>query len=81
MRWLRPLVLLFGMLLMLSAGAGHATDEEKSALRHYVTAPAAPGKQTVEQAEAKSAGCITCHTKSDAATMHVTPAVRLGCTD
>ena len=81
MRWLRPLLLLFALLLVLSAGQGRASDEEKPAERHYVTAPAAPGKQTAEQAEAKSAGCITCHTKSDAATMHVTPAVRLGCTD
>ncbi len=81
MRWLRPLLLLLGSLLVLPSGAVRATDEEKPAERIYVTAPAAPSKQTAEQAEAKSAGCITCHTKSDAATMHVTPAVRLGCTD
>ena len=31
--------------------------------------------------EAKSEGCNTCHVKTDAPTMHVSPAVRLGCTD
>ena len=81
MRWLRSLLLLPAVLLVLPPGAGRASEEEKPTLRHYVTAPAAPSKQSVEQAEAKSAGCTSCHTKSDAATMHVSPAVRLGCTD
>ena len=34
-----------------------------------------------EEADQKSAGCKSCHTKSDSATMHSSPAVRLGCTD
>jgi hypothetical protein len=37
--------------------------------------------QTQQDAEAKSAGCISCHTKTDSATMHPTGTVRLGCTD
>ena len=37
--------------------------------------------QTQEQADAKSAGCISCHTSTDSATMHPTGTVRLGCTD
>ena len=37
--------------------------------------------QSQEQAQAKSAGCITCHTSTDSATMHPTGTVRLGCTD
>lgn len=60
---------------------GWANDEEKPVKRHYVTAPAAPANQSPEQADAKSAGCLSCHTKSDALTMHASPAVRLGCTD
>jgi hypothetical protein len=44
-------------------------------------APPAPRYQLPAEAAAKSAGCITCHTASDAATMHRTPAVVLGCTD
>src|SRR3546814_17593455 len=30
---------------------------------------------------AKSEGCTSCHVRTDAPTMHATPAVRLGCTD
>ena len=37
--------------------------------------------QTVEQAEAKSVGCMSCHTQTDAKSMHASPNVRLGCTD
>ena len=38
-------------------------------------------KQTQEEADAKSAGCLTCHTTTDSRTMHSTQTVRLGCTD
>ncbi|HEX4780275.1 MAG TPA: hypothetical protein VH301_05950, partial [Usitatibacter sp.] len=41
----------------------------------------APAAQTVEEAHAKSVGCMSCHTASDQATMHQNPAVILGCTD
>jgi len=68
------------LLLAASAPQGWAQDAAPLA-RHYTPAPAAPQSQSVEQADAKSAGCITCHTKSDAASMHASPAVRLGCTD
>ena len=37
--------------------------------------------QSAEDADRKSAGCVTCHTKTDARTMHNAPSVRLGCTD
>ncbi len=58
-----------------------ANDEEKPVERHYVTAPAAPTGETMEQAEAKSAGCKSCHTSSDTWTMHKSKAVVLGCVD
>lgn len=41
----------------------------------------APASQTWAQAAGKSAGCKTCHTRTDAHTMHNNPAVVLGCTD
>jgi hypothetical protein len=47
----------------------------------YAAAPPAPVKQTVAEAEAKSAGCMTCHTATDRKTMHQNPGVVLGCTD
>ncbi len=37
--------------------------------------------QTQAAADRKSAGCRSCHTKTDSQTMHSSPAVRLGCTD
>jgi hypothetical protein len=43
-------------------------------------APADQG-QAPERVEAKSAGCKSCHLKSDQASMHSSPAVALGCTD
>lgn len=44
-------------------------------------APPAPEKQTEHEADAKSSGCMTCHTATDRHTMHANPAVILGCTD
>ena len=37
--------------------------------------------QTQDEADRKSAGCISCHTQTDEPTMHATGTVRLGCTD
>jgi hypothetical protein len=72
------LLALFAALL---AGPTLASEEERPVARHYVTAPSSPANQTPEQAAAKSDGCYSCHTRTDAPTMHETPAVRLGCTD
>ena len=38
-------------------------------------------RQSQSEADQKSAGCKTCHTKTDSATMHVPQSVRIGCTD
>jgi len=43
--------------------------------------PPAPASQLPSEAEAKSAGCRTCHTQTDNKTMHDNPAVVLGCAD
>jgi hypothetical protein len=43
--------------------------------------PPAPASQTVADADAKSAGCVSCHTATDRHTMHQNPGVILGCTD
>lgn len=37
--------------------------------------------QAASEADAKSRGCVTCHTSTDEASMHPTGTVRLGCTD
>lgn len=91
MAWLtqplmRTLALVIGaglLALAMLAGDTMAADKEKPVKREYsrVIAPPAPAQQSVAEMDAKSAGCLTCHTKSDAPTMHLSPAVRLGCTD
>ncbi|PYQ48004.1 MAG: hypothetical protein DMF78_22260 [Acidobacteria bacterium] len=43
--------------------------------------PPTLSSQTREQADAKSAGCVSCHVKTDQKTMHPSTSVRLGCTD
>ena len=58
-------------------------DEEVEApvARTYAAAPPAAQGETQAEADAKSAGCKSCHTTTDAMTMHETPAVVLGCAD
>jgi hypothetical protein len=63
------------------AGSSLASEEEKPVDVHYVTAPAAPTSQTTEMVDRKSLGCVSCHTRTDASSMHVSSAVKLGCTD
>ncbi len=75
-RWLVALAAI-ALPAALWAGSG----EEKPVERHYVAAPPAPMTQTQADADAKSAGCTSCHVKTDQPTMHATPAVILGCTD
>ncbi len=58
-----------------------ADEGEKPVARTYVVAPPAPATQTQEQADAKNVGCLSCHSASDAWTMHKSSAVVLGCTD
>lgn len=49
--------------------------------RVYDPIPAAPKSQSVASAKEKSAGCESCHTATDSASMHASPGVILGCTD
>ena len=60
---------------------GDAANNETPVKRTYVAHAAAPERQTLAEAELKSAGCTTCHEKTDAPTMHANTAVILGCTD
>ena len=44
-------------------------------------AAASTVRQSQEEADKKSAGCVSCHTRTDEPTMHSTKTVHLGCTD
>ena len=74
-------LLVFGVAL--SQSETQAADKEAPTYRDYslVIAPPAPARQSQAEMDAKSEGCYSCHLQTDAPTMHMTPAVRLGCTD
>lgn len=70
--------------LVVIFGFANAAEGEKPVKRDYthVTAAPAPVYQDQSEADAKSAGCLTCHTATDAPTMHNPIAdIRLGCAD
>jgi hypothetical protein len=67
--------------LMLVPAFAPGSEGEKPRKVEYPHYPPAPEKQEQADADRKSAGCASCHTASDAATMHVSAAVVLGCTD
>ncbi len=75
MRWL------LSLMLALVPGALLASSGEAPQAVTYAFAPPAPPSQTSAEAATKSAGCLSCHSKSDAASMHKSDAVVLGCTD
>ena len=63
------------------AGGALAAEGERARDIEYPDYPPAPAMQSAADAAAKSAGCISCHSDSDAASMHVSSAVVLGCVD
>ena len=71
----------FGSVMYL--GPIQAAGKEKAVYRDYsrVTAPPAPDRQSLAEMLQKSEGCNSCHVQTDAPTMHLSPSVRLGCTD
>ncbi len=49
--------------------------------RVYPVYPDAPVSQSLEQAQEKSAACMSCHTQTDSINMHSNDAIVLGCID
>src|SRR6185312_9961489 len=58
-----------------------AGDEEKPVPRTYHTQAPAPAGESEADAHTKIVGCESCHTASDAPSMHKSSAVVLGCVD
>ena len=58
-----------------------ASEAEAPRPINYPVYPSAPERQSQQTADLKSFGCVTCHTATDAKSMHVSPSVILGCTD
>lgn len=81
MRTLLRHALLCCLILASGLPVAQAAGGEAPRRIDYAEAPPAPRVQTQAMADAKSAGCVSCHTQTDAKTMHANPAVILGCTD
>ena len=69
------------MLLLCMPMAMDAAEKEKPVERTYAVTPPAPANQSPAAADAKSTGCMSCHTQTDSPSMHSNPGVQLGCTD
>lgn len=69
------------MLILAASNTLLAAEGERPVERTYMATPDAPERQSPEAADAKSAGCLSCHTTTDNKTMHGNPGVQLGCTD
>jgi hypothetical protein len=77
-----PLILaLLFTLLAAAPGAVMAASGEKPRDIHYTATPPAPKWQPKEAIDAKSVGCMSCHTETDEPSMHRSGGVPLGCTD
>ena len=66
--------------LVLASPPLAAAGIEQPAHVTYTVTPPAPRGQSPEQALAKSASCLSCHSRTDSMSMH-DPEVVLGCTD
>ncbi len=78
----QPVLLTLIVLLMTLWATGLAADKGSEPVeRFYRMAPSAPSSQTVADVDAKTKGCMSCHSQTDRMTMHQNPAVKLGCTD
>jgi hypothetical protein len=73
--------IIFALAALTANGTAQASGPESPRKVHYTPAPPAPKTQLPDQAMKKSAGCLTCHTKTDSFSMHDSPGVILGCTD
>src|ERR1700757_3049494 len=80
-KWIPACAGMTAVLMLVASTITTASEEEEPVERTYVATPPAPAFQSWAEADQKSAGCVSCHTKSDRKTMHANEAVVLGCTD
>jgi len=75
--WLRTGALI--AVALLAPLSSKASDAEKPVARVYPVFPAAKLGMSDAEVDRDSVGCVSCHTDSDAKTMHMSQAVKLGC--
>ncbi len=73
--------LVISIVFSLVAGAALASEGEHARHIDYPIYPPAPRQQSQADADAKSAGCLTCHLQTDQPTMHDVQGLVIGCTD
>lgn len=75
--------LLFGLVILLSCAANVQASSSLGKPRevHYPVYAPSPARQTSAEMDAKSAGCLSCHTATDQPSMHASEGVKLGCVD
>ena len=76
--WAMMAALLMAGPVTLAMGSDEA---ERPVTRNYPATPAALKSETPGEAQAHSVGCLSCHTASDAPSMHKSDAVVIGCAD
>ena len=76
-KWLRTGALI--AVALLAPMSVKASDAEKPVARTYPVFPSAKLGMSDAEVDKDSAGCVSCHTDSDAKTMHMSQAVKLGC--
>jgi hypothetical protein len=72
------LFIIVPLLLSLAAALTPAQCAAATPAQHT---EASPADQTLADVNRKSIGCLGCHERTDALSMHDNPAVKLGCTD
>src|SRR5262249_1638213 len=75
-----PLISLSGVLLLSSLPLTRAESNDAESQGSKIVLPNLAG-QTQADADAKSSGCISCHSSTDSASMHTSTTVKLGCAD
>lgn len=73
--------LLLAWALIVASTGLQASEKSRYVERNYTMAPAAKVGQSESQAQQNSAGCLTCHIKTDQPSMHINPGVNLSCVD
>jgi hypothetical protein len=73
--------IILGLTALGSWDALAAGGPEKPRHVTYTTTPPAPAGQSKAEADKKSAGCMSCHEKTDEPSMHRSGSVNLGCVD
>jgi hypothetical protein len=79
--WGTGLLALLAVAILSGSPAARASEDEHPVERTYIRWPAAQPGQTKAQADAKTAGCVSCHNPVDSVTMHASDAVVIGCAD